>query len=1103
MATEREVEQSLKNIQIDITDLDVRLEFAERRVRAIRHTSFVENFLAGLTDLGALGFISSHLDWKHVASPANPSSGFQRIFADTDNSGHLTSRNSSGAEIDLEYVDADAIAAVEGEATLDLTGDVTIVSAGKSLEVINLKFETPTELTIDASGDVTRTQVFHSVDTENNDASDNLDGIAGGADGMLLLIRPANDGRTVVVRHNQNAAATKNILLAGGDDATLDDISDTLLMVYDASLDTNGAWVELTRSTEASAYTDADAIAAVEGEATLDLTGDVTIQDGTASKTLSILVTGDANPKMRLSDDRIEFGPGGASALDSIFKRNAAGQFTLERASADIFLRGLVTGDSDPRWSLDQQNVNFGSGSATEDVSFGRTTIGTLGVADWFAQSSGVAAGSDKTDFVRAVAGVANLALRLFTVTGSTKDANARARYAHDRIEFGAGGASALDVALSRPSSNVLQLAAGDTFNVDTIEETTGAAGVTIQSVTVKDGSIELHHGTDTISSDQIASPTGGYVIAAAQTGTTDDLDGLGGGANGRIVVVRADAGDTITVKHSNAGATSGNKIFMNDNADLALVGNDEDSLILMYDESLDSSNGAWFEVSRGDSGSSHTKYTDAEAISAIEGEGTVVLSGTLTATSYGGITEANLVDKSASESIAGTWAFPQSISDNAVLTVDGASNSGEYARFTAAGLVGRTEAEFKGDFNLEIGTDVLAYDVGLSNLAGIAMVADKFYYTSADNVHVAASVTSFARSILDDANEATFKATVNLEIGTDVLAFDTGLSNLAGVAMVADRFYYTSADNVHVAAAVTAFARSILDDANEATFKATVNLEIGTDVLAEQAIGIADDNLLEVDGSPNSAEYARFTANGLEGRTEAEFKADFNLEIGTDVLAEQTIGISDNNLVEIDSATVADDEYARFTAAGLESRSVAEVLSDIGAAAAAHNKGAHTTYANWKVIYTDGSGDQQELALGTDGQKLTATSASAAPAFEDDLESINFIIDGGGSAITTGEKGHIIVDFACTIQSVTMLADQSGSIVVDIWKDTYANFPPADGDSITSSAVPTISTATKSQDATLTGWTTAIAAGDILAYNVDSITTCERVTVTLKVLRT
>ena len=44
----------------------------------------------------------------------------------------------------------------------------------------------------------------------------------------------------------------------------------------------------------------------------------------------------------------------------------------------------------------------------------------------------------------------------------------------------------------------------------------------------------------------------------------------------------------------------------------------------------------------------------------------------------------------------------------------------------------------------------------------------------------------------------------------------------------------------------------------------------------------------------------------------------------------------------------------------------------------------------------------------------------------------------------------------------------------------------------------PTITTATKSEDATLTDWTTALAEGDILAFNVDSCTTIERCVVAL-----
>jgi hypothetical protein len=115
----------------------------------------------------------------------------------------------------------------------------------------------------------------------------------------------------------------------------------------------------------------------------------------------------------------------------------------------------------------------------------------------------------------------------------------------------------------------------------------------------------------------------------------------------------------------------------------------------------------------------------------------------------------------------------------------------------------------------------------------------------------------------------------------------------------------------------------------------------------------------------------------------------------------------------------------------------------------------------------------------------------------------INFIIDGGGAVPGTGIKGDLEVPFACTITASRIVADVSGSAVVDIWKDTYANFPPVDGDSITASATPILSSAIKNQDTTLTGWTTSIAAGDWLRFNLDSVTTCKIITVTLTVTKT
>ena len=115
----------------------------------------------------------------------------------------------------------------------------------------------------------------------------------------------------------------------------------------------------------------------------------------------------------------------------------------------------------------------------------------------------------------------------------------------------------------------------------------------------------------------------------------------------------------------------------------------------------------------------------------------------------------------------------------------------------------------------------------------------------------------------------------------------------------------------------------------------------------------------------------------------------------------------------------------------------------------------------------------------------------------------INFIIDGVGTQITSGVKGDIQIPFSCTINSWTILGDQSGSIVVDVWKDTYANFPPTVADTITGSEKPTLSSADKNEDLSLSTWTSSVAAGDILRFNVDSASTLTRVTVVLKVTRT
>ncbi len=154
-----------------------------------------------------------------------------------------------------------------------------------------------------------------------------------------------------------------------------------------------------------------------------------------------------------------------------------------------------------------------------------------------------------------------------------------------------------------------------------------------------------------------------------------------------------------------------------------------------------------------------------------------------------------------------------------------------------------------------------------------------------------------------------------------------------------------------------------------------------------------------------------------------------------------------------------------------------------------------------------DDDGDRGRLVIDTTNDRLYLCNGGARAwdvitlTDSADLKptAIGFIIDGGGAVITVGEKGHVEIPYACTISRVTMLADQSGDIEVDIWKDTFGNFPPTSGDSITSSTVATISGDVAHQDTTLTSWTTSVTAGDILAYNVDTVKTIQRVMVSLK----
>lgn len=114
----------------------------------------------------------------------------------------------------------------------------------------------------------------------------------------------------------------------------------------------------------------------------------------------------------------------------------------------------------------------------------------------------------------------------------------------------------------------------------------------------------------------------------------------------------------------------------------------------------------------------------------------------------------------------------------------------------------------------------------------------------------------------------------------------------------------------------------------------------------------------------------------------------------------------------------------------------------------------------------------------------------------------VEYVVDGAGTALTTGDKGCLRIPFACTINDVMLIADTSGSIVMNIHKVAYASYTAGFTGSICASAKPTITSTVKSLDTTLTGWTTAVAVNDILRFNIDSVSTITRILIALKVTK-
>jgi hypothetical protein len=209
--------------------------------------NFIGNYIEGRDDSTTAGLID--LDYGDGVNI----SGNRITDSGSVNYGIELGANVDGVSITANYfsgMDISAILMSSGAANVFIAGNdrngltlltnqnsagsknVVVVDEGE-LKAETLQLEVDSELTLDTNGAITITGSFHTVDTYEDAATDNLDTISGSTTNQFLILQTADNARDITVRDSQD-----NIELSGN--CTLDNIQDKLVLFWEAS-----AWHEL------------------------------------------------------------------------------------------------------------------------------------------------------------------------------------------------------------------------------------------------------------------------------------------------------------------------------------------------------------------------------------------------------------------------------------------------------------------------------------------------------------------------------------------------------------------------------------------------------------------------------------------------------------------------------------------------------------------------------------------------------------------------------------------------------------------------------------------------------------------------------------------
>lgn len=135
----------------------------------------------------------------------------------------------------------------------------------------------------------------------------------------------------------------------------------------------------------------------------------------------------------------------------------------------------------------------------------------------------------------------------------------------------------------------------------------------------------------------------------------------------------------------------------------------------------------------------------------------------------------------------------------------------------------------------------------------------------------------------------------------------------------------------------------------------------------------------------------------------------------------------------------------------------------------------------------------------GTSGAAVPGPPGPPGPTGAAGPGAIGITIDGGGAPITTGLKGYLSAPFAGTITGWDVVADQAGSITIEVAKKA-GGVPDAITDKISASSPVALAGAQIALNGSISGWTAAVAEDDVFGFNVTAAATITRLTVTIQI---